>query len=188
MSGFNPMGQQLHNIPSSASPSAMTPVTPSMSSQHIVGSVSPSSLSGPCGIQQQQQQQLGSGGAAAYGGCMTVGSAPGRAPSVGGTADYVDLSSLSPYNRHHPHHHHPAHHHQHAGSMAGPLSLGHNPMGPSATSVAMAATASHHHHHSYHHHHQSVVNGGHQYGMHHHHNSHNSTGINLINFKSLLDK
>ena len=52
--------------------------------------------------------------------------------------------SLSPYNRH--------------GSMG----LGHNPMGPSATSVAMA-TATHNYHQS--------VNS--QYAI---HNSHNSTG------------
>lgn len=152
MAGFNPMS---HHVPS-----AVTPVTPSASMptssssmSHIasVPPATPSNVGGPCGVQQQQQQSMGS-----YG-CIN-GRGSSGIPSGG---NYVDISSLSPYNRHHHqphHHHHTTHHHHHSGM--GSVGLGHSPMGPSATSVAT---------HNYH----QSVNGG-QYGM--HHNSHNSTG------------
>lgn len=177
MTGFHPMGQ--HHISSTGSAAAMTPVTPSAimsmsGGQHIAASVAPSGT-GPCGMQQQQQpqpqqqqqqqQQHAIHSSGGYGCMNSSGRTPPSVSGSGGTS-YVDLSAISPYNRHHhhPHHHSAHHHHHHAGSMTGSIGLGHNPMGPSATSVAMAATASHTYHQS--------VNG--QYGM--HHNSHSSTG------------
>ena len=157
MASFNSMGHPGHHSGLSAA-GAKTPVTPTSSMPpmtHVAASVPPSSVAGPCGgLQQQPARNLHhhvppnhvhstSDGYA----CMS------RTPSAG-----YDISSLSQYNRHH---------HGHPGAMgpAGVTSLGHQPMGPTATSVAMA-NATHNYHQS--------VNG--QYAM--HHNSHN-TGITI---------
>ena len=169
MASFNTMSHPGHHSGLSAA-GAMTPVTPtsSMPMSHVAASVPPSSVAGPCGGLQQQPARNhhvphhhhhvpppshvhpSSDGYA----CMS------RTPSA---ATGYDISSLSPYNRHHH------------GAMGptGVTSLGHQPMGPTATSVAMA-NATHNYHQS--------VNG--QYSM--HHNSHNTGKIYSKPFKKTV--